>query len=155
MFGWLENTELALWVGGSLWAYPTLLSLHITGLAIVVGIFSVRDLRLMGLFPGLDLLAFLSLSKLAWAGFALNAVSGILLFTSQASIFIANTAFLIKIACIATSMILAFFIQSRLRLASAPVSKAFAITLSTKLLAFESLCLWLAAIIAGRLIAYV
>ena len=88
MFIWLENTPIALWVSLSLYAYPLLLSLHIVGLATVVGIFSMRDLRLLGLFPELQATSFVPLGKLAAAGFTLNAISGFLLFTSQASIFI-------------------------------------------------------------------
>ncbi len=81
MFEQLENTSVALWVGESLWGYPFLLSLHVIGLAVVVGIFSMRDMRLLGLFSGIHPAAFLPLSKLARVGFLINAISGILLFT--------------------------------------------------------------------------
>jgi len=152
MFATLENTELALWVGGSLWAYPVLLSIHIVGLAIVVGIFAVRDLRLLGLFEGLQPAAFLSLGKLGWAGFVLNAVSGVLLFTSQAVTFIGSTPFLIKIGSIVTGMVLAGIIQSRLR--GELATDQAVISKQTKVIASISLLTWMIAIIAGRLIAY-
>ena len=64
MFLWLENTPVALWVSLSLWAYPMLLSVHIVGLAMVVGLFSMRDLRLLGLFPQLQPSAFSHLPDL-------------------------------------------------------------------------------------------
>jgi len=48
VFEWLEETRLALWVGESLWGYPLLLSLHIVGLAMVAGIFTMLNLRLLG-----------------------------------------------------------------------------------------------------------
>ena len=53
MFEWLENTSVALWVGESLWAYPFMLSLHVIGLAIVVGILSMVDFKLLGGFKGI------------------------------------------------------------------------------------------------------
>ena len=146
MFVWLENTSLALWVSTSLWAYPFLLSLHIVGLAVIVGIFSMRDLRILGLFSALPINAFFSLGKLAITGFVLNAISGFLLFTSQASVFVTSVPFLSKLSCIALGMILAFFIQSRLEKI---------IELHTKLLAIISLACWVTAIVAGRLIAYI
>ena len=96
MFVWLETTPIAQLVALSLWAYPALLSLHIIGLAIVVGIFSMRDLRLLGIAHGVEPTAFISLGKLAWIGFTINALSGILLFTSQATIFITSIPFLSK-----------------------------------------------------------
>jgi hypothetical protein len=154
MFAWLENTEVAMWVGISLWGYPILLSLHAVGLAIVVGIFSMRDLRLLGLFPGLQPAAFLPLSKLAWVGFIINAISGLLLFTSQAVTFVNSTAFLVKIGCIVAGMALAGVIQSKLRNELAASSGPVVISSATRRIAFVSLLTWLAAIIAGRLIAY-
>lgn len=154
MFTWLENTPVAIWVGVSLWGYPLMLSLHVVGLAIVVGIFATRDLRLLGLFPGLHPAAFLPLGKLGWAGFLLNAVSGVLLFTSQATVFVSNTAFLIKISCIVVGMVLAGVIQSRLRGELAAHHGAAVISNSTRVMALCSLSVWAAAIIAGRLIAY-
>lgn len=154
MFTWLENTPVAIWVGVSLWGYPLLLSLHVIGLAVVVGIFATRDLRLLGLFPGLHPAAFLPLGKLGWIGFIINALSGILLFTSQAVTFVNNTAFLIKISCIVIGMVLAGLIQSRLRGELAASRDQASISSSTRLIALCSLTVWAAAIIAGRLIAY-
>ena len=154
MFAWLETTPIAMWVGLSLWAYPMLLAVHIVGLAIVVGIFSMRDMRLLGLFPGLQPAAFLPLSKLAWIGFVINAISGILLFTSQAVIFVNNTPFLIKIVAILAGMALAGVIQSRLRSELAGVESVVEISGSTRTIAGVSLACWGTAIIAGRLIAY-
>ena len=53
MFEWLETTAPAIWVGESLWGYPIMLGCHVVGLAIVVGLFMMRDLRLLGFFQGI------------------------------------------------------------------------------------------------------
>lgn len=149
MFVWLESTALAQWVGLSLYAYPALLALHITGLAVVVGIFFMRDLRLVGLLSNPSPRDFLKPGRLAYGGFALNAISGFMLFTSQATIFAVSTAFRVKISFILMGMILAWQIQRRLRsIADEHVDTR------TRLLAGLSLICWLVAIIAGRLIAY-
>lgn len=148
MFLWLEGTALAQWVGLSLYAYPALLAIHITGLAIVVGIFFMRDLSLLGVVKVLAPPDFQKPGRLAYAGFLLNAVSGFMLFTSQASIFAASTSFRFKIAFIALGMILAWQIQKRLATVSEVVSP------NIRLLAAASLVCWISAIIAGRLIAY-
>ena len=155
MFNWLENTSVAIWVGESLWAYPSLLSLHAVGLAVAVGIFSMRDLRLLGLFPGLQPAMFLPLTKLAVIGFIINAISGTLLFTSQAVTFVNSTPFLSKISCVVAGMVLAGVIQSRLRSELKIGSGDAAISGSTRLIALVSLSTWMAAIVAGRLIAYI
>lgn len=155
MFATLETTELANWVAVSLWGYPMMLSLHVVGLAIVVGIFSMRDLTLLGLFPGIRPAAFLGISKLAWGGFVVNALSGFALFASQATVFVTSVPFLIKISCIVAGMVMAGVIQSRLRGETNLGDGGVLISTSTKTIAVISLLLWAAAIIAGRLIAYI
>src|SRR5262249_30925104 len=53
MMAWLEATALATWTreSPSLWAYPTILTLHTVGLGIVVGANAVIDFRLLGFAP--------------------------------------------------------------------------------------------------------
>lgn len=106
-FEWLENTSIALWVGESLWAYPIMLSLHVVGLAILVGVFVMLDLRLLGSFKDIRVDSFLSVVKFGWVGFLVNAISGTFLFTSQATVFVTNTLFLLKISMIFVGAILA------------------------------------------------
>lgn len=144
---------MALWVGESLWAYPFFLSLHVIGLAIVVGIFIMLDLRLLGSFKEIRVAAFLSLMKFAWIGFIVNAISGAFLFTSQASFFVGSTPFLLKIGMIFIGAIMAAIIQTKLRELNNSNNSA-TISGSTKIIAIVSLTCWIGAIITGRLIAY-
>ena len=147
MLVWIENTSLALWVGTSLWAYPVLLSAHITGLAVIVGIIAMRDFHLLGFINGVTEANFLELKKLAYCGFLINGISGIMLFSSQASYLSTNLPFLVKL----------FFIGSGILLASKIYKKIEKNTgrTSTKILAILSLFSWFGAITAGRLIAYI
>ena len=155
MFEWLEYSILSIWVGESLWGYPIMLSFHVVGLAIVVGIFTVFNFRILGFFESIEYTAFVEFFKLAWFGLLLNASSGFALFSSQATIFVNNIPFLVKISAILLGSILAYFIQSRLR--------AFAYEWDVKIsrpsrkdiwFARTSIILWVSAIFGGRLIAY-
>ncbi len=154
MLVWIETTSVAQWVSLSLYAYPLLLCVHIIGLAVVVGIFMMRDLRLAGCFKRLDPLAFLPLGRVAWLGFFFNALSGLALFSSQAQTFAGNAAFLIKIAFILLGMILACVIEARLR-AALQQGSAWHDERFTRTVALCSLLTWTGAIIAGRLVAYI
>lgn len=155
MFGWLESTSLALWVGESLWGYPIMLGMHAIGLSIVVGIFIMLDIRLLGWIDGVSFGAFRTLFKLAWCGLLLNALSGFALFSSQATTFVESPPFLIKIASIFAGVCIAVLIQRRLKLsASAWDSEGMSIDAATSRLAIFSIFCWFGAIIAGRLIAY-
>ena len=147
MLVWIENTSLALWVGTSLWAYPVLLSAHITGLAVIVGIIAMRDFHLLGFINGVTEANFLELKKLAYCGFLINGISGIMLFASQASYLSTNLPFLVKLFFIGSGMLLASKIYKK-------IDKNTGRT-STKILAILSLFSWFGAITAGRLIAYI
>ncbi len=155
MFESLENSAVALWVGESLYGYPFMLGLHVVGLAIVVGIFLMRDLRLLGCFTGISYESIDGLKRLAWVGFIINAISGCFLFTSQATTFASSTPFLLKISMIFLAAICAAIIQNRMRdEATAWDSSGAVADGSVKAIAFVSLILWMGAIIAGRLTAY-
>ena len=147
MLVWIENTSLALWVGTSLWAYPFLLSAHITGLAIIVGILAMRDFHLLGFIDGVTDANFLELRKLAYCGFVINGVSGLMLFSSQASYLSTNLPFLTKLFFIGSGIFLASQIYKKIEKKQGRTS--------TKILAILSLVSWFGAIIAGRLIAYI
>lgn len=150
----LETSSVAIWVGESLWAYPALLACHIVGLAVVVGLLSMRDLKLLGFFQELDSQVFSDLIPVVIAAFCLNALSGFLLFSSQASYLAGSAPFLAKLVCIAAGLTCAFGLQRR-RLRSITIrAGALSPDLSTRTLACLSLSAWVGAIIAGRLIAY-
>ena len=147
MLVWIENTSLALWVGTSLWAYPVLLSAHITGLAVIVGIIAMRDFHLLGFLNGVTEANFLELKNLAYCGFLINGISGIMLFASQASYLSTNLPFLVKLFFIGSGMLLASKIYKKIEKNTGRTS--------TKILAILSLFSWFGAITAGRLIAYI
>ena len=150
----LETTSLAIWVGESLWAYPALLACHIVGLAIVVGLLSMRDLKLLGFFQDLDSQVFSDLIPVVIAAFCLNALSGFLLFSSQASYLAGSAPFLAKLVCIAAGLTCAFGLQRRGLRSIAIRAGALSPDLFMRTLACLSLSAWVGAIIAGRLIAY-
>ena len=155
LFEWLEATALAIWVGESLWGYPIMLGSHAIGLAIVVGIFVILDLRMLRVIRGVSFNAFLSLFRLAWIGLIVNAISGGALFTSQATTFVESAPFLIKISAVISGVFVGIFIQRRLKLRAADWDNADTnIETSATALAALSLVCWIGAIFAGRLIAY-
>tara|TARA_B100001059_G_scaffold217701_1_gene237221 strand:- start:3671 stop:4144 length:474 start_codon:yes stop_codon:yes gene_type:complete len=155
MFEWLEYSILSVWVGESLWGYPIMLSFHVVGLAIVVGIFTILNFRLLGFFGTVEYSGFLDLYKIAWVGLLVNVSSGFALFSSQATFFITSIPFITKISAIVLGSIIAYFIQIELRSNAngwdhneeQPARKHV-------YLASFSLLLWLTAIFGGRLIAY-
>lgn len=154
-FEWLELSPLGDWVATSTWGYPILLSCHAIGLAVVAGSLAMVDLRVMGCFPGLEISPLRSLIKLAWVGFIVNLISGFSLFAGQATYFINHPAFLIKITCISLALVSSARLQSLLKQHADDWDGGGIVGSNAKILALSSLLLLCAAMIAGRLIAYI
>ena len=155
MLAWLEETSLALWVGTSLWGYPIVLGMHVVGLSIAVGILMMLNLRILGLIKAVAFSAFSSLYKIAWIGLAINVVSGLALFSSQATYFVENKPFLVKISFIAIGVVLAILIKRELDSKSTDWDNGENLQSGhVGLLSIASVVCWIGAICAGRLIAY-
>ena len=95
---WLQNTGVAQFIAGSEWAFPTIETVHVLFLALVVGTIAIVDLRLLGLAsvhrPVSRLLE--EVLPLTWFSFLMALISGFLLFTSKATEYVANWPFRLK-----------------------------------------------------------
>jgi hypothetical protein len=138
---------------GSLWGYPLILFLHTLGFGTLVGINAAIDLRLLGFGAGIPLKSFEKMFRLMWAGFALNAVTGSLLFIVDAVKHGTNPAFYVKLIFVAAGL----FILTRIRknVFRASGNDEAAIVRQGKILGATSLGCWLIVISAARLMAYI
>src|SRR2546430_16827452 len=78
---WLESLPLSIWVheSPSVWAQPTVLTLHTMGMAVLVGASWVLDLRLLGISRNVPLSAFRWVFRAVAISLAVNLVTGVLL----------------------------------------------------------------------------
>lgn len=150
---WIEGTPLALWVQESIWGYPIILTAHAIGMALVVGFVLLLSIRALGYPMQLRLSAFQRLIPLAWSGFTINFVSGVLLFIAKASEFIVKPMFLLKLGLIFLGGITLWFLAEAVFPKEHGQGEAL-VTAKAKFIAAFSISLWLGAIAAGRLIAY-
>lgn len=150
----IESTTFASWLreSGSIWAYPAVLTLHTLGLGVLVGASTVLDLRLLGAAPQIPLEPLRRLFPIMWAGFWVNALSGVLLFITDATTKGTTTVFLAKLVIIAAAVVVLTSIKRSVFVRGAVTG---ATPMTVKALAAASLALWLAAIITGRYMAYV
>jgi hypothetical protein len=153
MMAWLEATALATWTreSPSIWAYPTILTLHTVGLGIVVGANAVIDFRLLGFAPRMSLPSLSPLFRLIVWAFLLNAATGVILFMSDATTKSKQPVFYVKLTLIALALWNTNLIRRGMRDGGPdePVSGG-----RYRRLAIVSLVLWAGAITAGRLMAY-
>jgi hypothetical protein len=150
----IESTEFASWLreSGSIWAYPAVLTLHTLGLGVLVGASAVIDLRLLGAAPHIPIEPLGRLFPIMWAGFWVNAISGGLLFMTDATTKGTTTVFMAKLVIIVVAVVVLRSIR-KLAFGERPLSGSA--PMAVKALAAVSLALWLAAIVTGRYMAYV
>jgi hypothetical protein len=108
----------------------------------------------LGYKPDLPLFNMQQLLPLAWLGFTLNAVSGALLFTSDAVYFFESYTFRIKMVLIVLGGLNAALLGRRIFRDAASAGAAAPAAAGTKFIAVTSLIFWFGAVCAGRLIAY-
>ena len=103
----LEASGFGTWLreSGSIWAYPAVLTLHTMGLGVLVGASTVLDLRLLGCAPRIPLEPLERLFPIMWAGFWVNAISGIALFVADATTKGTTTVFMAKIAIVVVAIL--------------------------------------------------
>ncbi|MBM3778058.1 MAG: hypothetical protein FJW23_07435 [Acidimicrobiia bacterium] len=154
-FYWLEATSLATWINASpsVFAFPAILLTHTVGLTLLVGTTVVIDLRLLGFAAGAPIASMREFFGLFWAGLVLNVSSGLLLVIARAGSVVVNPAFWVKLAAIALALGTFFGIR-RIVFRDPPPAGAPA-PASARGLAIASMALWLVAITAGRMMAYV
>jgi hypothetical protein len=148
----LEASSFSTWVreSPSIWAYPTILTLHTVGLGVLVGASWMVDLRLLGFAPAIPTTVLARAFPTMWAGFWLNAFTGVLLFVGD-PMKATTSVFLWKLGLVAVGVILMVVLKRRL--AGGDIERAGAGG-GLKSIAIASLVLWVAAIATGRWMAY-
>jgi hypothetical protein len=103
---WLENTEFCSWIrgSGSIWAYPLILTLHTTGMGILVGFNWALDLRLLGVARQIPVLAMEKFFRVMWIGFWVNLITGIVLLAADATTKMTSWVFGVKMLFIVLAM---------------------------------------------------
>ena len=150
----LESSAFSTWLkeSPSIWAYPTVLTLHTLGLGVLVGANWAVDLRLLGFAPAVPLPALVRLFTAMWIGFWVNTISGVLLFAGDATTKGTTKLFMFKLGIIAVGVVV-IILTRRSVYGDHPESPQ--VTAWAKFLAATSLVLWIAAIAAGRFMAYI
>jgi len=150
----IEDTGFSTWLreSESPFAFYFILLFHTFGLALLVGANVVVDLRLLGVARAIPLAPLQRLFRPMWAGFTINAVTGILLVIAYPTKSLTNLDFYIKLALIG----IALWVMQRLNkrvFGDSALSEEEMISRGARL-AKWSLILWFGAITAGRLLAY-
>jgi hypothetical protein len=148
LFAALHDSALATWVreSSSLWAYPMVITMHTFGLAVLVGASTAVDLRVLGVGQRIPLTSLQGFFSVMWAGFWLNAITGVMLFAADPR---TTWVFMIKLLAVAAGVLFVVLIRrtviGRDAATTTPTAKTYAVL---------SLITWVVATTTGRLMAY-
>ena len=134
-----------------MWAMPTVLTLHTTGMAVLVGASWVLDMRLLGVNRNVPLIAYRWVFRAVAIGLIVNLITGVLLFMKNATTWGTALPFLAKMAFVVASAATILPIRTYvLNSGDGPST----ISDRARMLAIASIVAWTAAVTAGRLLAY-
>jgi len=153
---WVETTPLAIFISQSSWGFSALLMLHMAAITVVFGMIAVVDLRLLGVASRRSAVTDLCREALPWTwwAFAISAVTGVLLFTTQPVKYVGNHAFQMKFLLMALAGINMLVFQLIIYRGVAAWDRDAAVPLAGKLAGGISLAAWLAIVAYGRWTAY-
>jgi hypothetical protein len=154
---WLEQS----WVGGgvreSLWLFPAIETAHLLGMAALVGAVAIFDLRLLGWAMRRERVSELAgrLLPWAWAGFVVQVITGVILFSSEAVKVYSNPAFRMKMVLILLAGVHAAIFHWGVERDVAAWDGSAVLPAKAKAAGAISILLWIGIVAAGRFIGFV
>jgi hypothetical protein len=152
----LEQAPFAVAVRQSSWMFPTLESIHVLSVVLVVGTISIVDLRLLGLPTREKAVRRITQEVLpyTWGFFVLALVTGFLMFASSATTYAADLPFQLKMAL----MLLAGLNMAAFHLLPYRTVHLWDVLVhppvGAKVMAAMSLGLWVGIVVFGRWIGF-
>ena len=157
LLDWVQQTSLAVQIRDSLFAFPLLEAVHVIGLAIVFGTVAIVDLRLLGLASLDRPFGRLAGDTLKWTlgGFVVAAVTGALMFITNATVYFHNVYFRAKVVLLVLAALnaLVFELTARRTVAEWDAAPASPPPLA-RAVATLSLVIWIGVIVTGRMIGF-
>ncbi|MEI9965066.1 MAG: DUF6644 family protein [Caulobacteraceae bacterium] len=156
LFQWLYDTPVATAIRESGTLFPWIESTHVLAITLVVGSISIVDLRLLGLTSKNRAVSTLTGEVLpfTWIAFVVAAITGLLLFSSNAVKYSHNIFFLSKMALLVVAlanMLIFHFITGR---GIEHWDESPRVPAGVRLAGGVSLAVWIAVIACGRWIGF-
>lgn len=153
---WLAGTNLSLAIQANLWVIPTVQSIHIVCIGIVVASVFMIDLRIFG-WASRDQTLSQTVRRFGpwlWAALVVLLVTGVLMVIGEPVRELMSLSFWLKMTLLAIGIVIATLFQIALRRNSPHWEQTVINRWTTKSLAVLTFLVWCSIIILGRLIAY-
>ncbi|HEY2783167.1 MAG TPA: DUF6644 family protein [Steroidobacteraceae bacterium] len=151
----LQDLNFPTQIRESVWMFPTIETVHVFALVLVVGSIMTVDLRLLGIANKERRFSEVAAEMLpwTWTAFAVAALAGMMMFSSKAVTYYGNIPFRLKMVCLllaGLNMLLFHWLGVR-RLASWDHQRP---PWTAKVAGGASLLLWTTIVAAGRWIGF-
>ena len=154
---WLDQTSIGTVIRQSLWLFPAIETIHLLGMAALVGTVTVLDLRLLGWAAQRQRVSEMAarLIPLIWLAFAVQVVTGVLLLSSEAVKIYGNPAFRLKMLLLFLAGLQALFFQTAISRRLPAWDARPSLPFAARIIAVTSLLSWAGIVTAGRFIGFV
>jgi hypothetical protein len=157
--GWLKSLEdsgVAAGIRSSLYFFPFLESVHVMALALVFGTILVVDLRVLGLASTHRSFSRMSseLLRITWGAFAVSVLTGSLMFLTNARVYAHNTSFRVKMLLLALAGLNMAIFHLTAGKSVARWDQGATAPRAGRITGALSIGLWIAIILAGRVIGF-
>jgi uncharacterized membrane protein len=141
----------------SLWLFPLIETVHLLGMTALVSTIAVFDLRLLGWVMRPERVSMLArrLFPWTWAGFAVQVITGGLLFSSEAVHVYNNPAFRLKMLLILLAGVHAVIFHFAVFRDVPAWDESKVMPMGAKLAGVTSILLWIGVVAAGRFIGFI
>ena len=154
---WIKHTGIGAPMTATPWLWPLCETLHFVGLALLIGVAGLFDLRMLGFVRRVSLAAVMELRPWAALGLAINLVTGVMFFVGAPDQYVHNPAWWAKVTfiLIAGLNILAFELSPRAKALVQEVGPGDNTPLRLKLAGGVSLFSWFAVLYFGRMLPFI
>lgn len=153
---WLHRTPLSLlFQQNAGWLWPLCETLHFAGLALLIGVAGMFDLRLLGFMKNVPVSSVKSLMPWALVGFAMNVLTGTIFLITNTGQYFGNYTWWLKVVFLLIAGVNALVFETNFgqRAAALPVGEDT--PLAMKLIGAVSLITWFAVLWAGRMLPFI
>src|ERR1700733_2247424 len=154
---WLAATALSMQIKTVEWIIPTVQTIHILSISIVVSAAAMVDLRVLGVLSRGQPIAAVAHRFVPWIWWTLVVLllSGSTLIIGEPDRSLRNPAFILKMSMLVAVLVLTLLFQRGLRHSDRFWESSSGRRIGGRLIAAASLVFWVGIVFAGRWIAYI
>jgi hypothetical protein len=153
---WLHKTPISVAFQHQVsWLWPTCETLHFAGLALLLGVAGMFDLRLMGFMKRVPISVVKEFMPWALVGFSLNLLTGLIFVISEPAQYFGNPTWWVKVTFLIIAGLNAMIFETTFGRRAAAIPVGEDTPTSLKIIAGVSLVAWFGVLWAGRMLPFV